>query len=383
MTDTSPRPLRIAGDILFALAGLLVMMVGTVWTVGLPEPLGRVLLIAAAATLVFRRRWPVVVMWAVISLGFIYDFLGYPGAFYTVAIVMGIYSVAAQGWRWTAVAGAVITFVSFGLVDFALETGHLITGQGALWFVGWLIVAVLLGEVSRSRRDFVASIEQRAIEAERTRQEETLRRVGEERMRIARELHDVLAHSISIINVQAGAAAHHLDSDPEKAREAISIVRNTGKEAIQELRSSLGVLRGQENGDPTRRRPTPGLGDLEQLMASARRAGPVVEFSTRGNLDDVPPDVALTVYRIVQESLTNVTRHGGDASATVTIERDSDTLTVTVEDDGIGMQTDTVPGLGIAGMTERAAAHGGSLETGPSADGGFRVVATIPLTESS
>lgn len=381
MATTVVRQLRFT-DILIALGAGVAMNVGTVFVADLPPPPGRILLWAAAGVLVFRRRWPVAVMWLAIALGFLYTILGYPGAVYTIAIVIGIYSAAAQGRRWMAVSGVVTTFVSFTLVGYLWSTGHLVTGSGFLWFPAWLTVAVLLGEVARSRADRIASIEQRAVEAERTRQEEARRKAGEERMRIARELHDVLAHSISIINVQAGAAAHHLDTDPEKTRVALAVVRNTGKEALQELRSSLGVLRGQEPQDPALR-PSPGMADLDGLVASARDAGQVVDLQQKGDLDDILPDIALTVYRIIQESLTNVTRHGGAANATVVIERHADGLKVTVENDGVGASTQTSDGLGIAGMRERAAAHGGHLEAGPRPGGGFRVTASIPLEESS
>lgn len=379
--STTRRP----GDVALALAAAVLMVLGTsgVSTRGdPPEPLGWLLLVTAAAVLTFRRRWPTAVMWATITAGFIYDALGNPGAFYTVAIGIGIYSVAAARRRWTAVAGVLVAVGVFFAADLVVETGHTLTGEGALWFVGWMTVALLLGEVTRGRFQYMAAAEQRAFEAERTREEEARRRAGEERMRIARELHDVLAHSISIITVQAGAALHHLDTHPDQAREALITVRETGKQVLRELRSSLGVLREPTTDIDAPRAPTPGIGEIDDLIAASRQTGIDLTLQEQGDLDSIPADVGLAVYRIVQEALTNVTRHAGKASATVTIDHRPGELLVRVDDNGSGSTTEPSHGHGLTGMRERVTALGGHLHAGSRPDGGgFRVEGRIPLSD--
>lgn len=377
---------RWVGDAALGLAVAVLMVLGTsgVSTDGTrPDALGWVVLVGAAAALAFRRRWPIAVMWTAVVLGLAYTLLGYPGGFYTVAIGMGIFTVAATRHRWAALAGLLGGFGLFLLADLVTETGHLIAGGGALWFLGWLTVAYLLGEVTRSRSDYIAAVQERAAEEERSRQEEALRRAGEERMEVARELHDVLAHSISIINVQAGAALHHLDSSPDRSREALTTVRETGKRALSELRSSIEVLRrrdAREPSAPAPTRPSPGLGNIGDLAESTRLTGLHVDVVERGD-PEVPAPVGLAAYRIVQESLTNVARHAGATTATVTVDRRPERLVVRVDDDGNGATSDAGGGHGIDGMRERARALDGELAAGSRPEGGFRVEARFPLGE--
>ncbi|MGH8944746.1 MAG: sensor histidine kinase, partial [Acidimicrobiia bacterium] len=257
----------------------------------------------------------------------------------------------------------------------------ILTGGGVLWFLGWLTVAGLVGEVARSRSDYLTLIQQRALEAERTREEEARRRAGEERMQIARELHDVLAHSISIINVQSGAALHHLDTDPDKTRNALLTVRDTGKQVLRELRTSIGVLRDPDGHMDAPRVPTPGISDIDQLVSATREAGLSVDLERRGEPEGVPADVELAAYRIVQEGLTNVTRHAEATSVTVAVEHRPDELVVRVDDDGRGVPARPGDGHGITGMRERVAALGGDIYAGPKPGGGFRVEGRIPLDE--
>jgi signal transduction histidine kinase len=384
MTTTVGSTGRRSGDVALAMAAAVLMVLGTSGVSAgdhPPDPLGWLLLVTAAAILAFRRLWPTAVMWATIATGFIYDAFGNPGALYTVAIGLGIYSVAAAGRRWTAVTGVLVAFGVFFAADLVAETGHMITGEGALWFAGWMTAAVLLGEVSRGRSEYLAAVELRAVEAERTREEEARRRASEERMRIARELHDVLAHSISIINVQAGAALHHLDTNPDQAREALLTVRKTGKQVLRELRSSLGVLRDPATDIGAPRAPTPGIDEIDHLIAATRQAGIDVTLKRHGDLDAIPADISLVVYRIVQESLTNVTRHAGAASATVTIDHQPGELLVRVDDDGSGSLTEPSHGHGLIGMKERVTALGGHLDAGSRQEGGFRVEGLIPLSD--
>jgi signal transduction histidine kinase len=213
------------------------------------------------------------------------------------------------------------------------------------------------------------------------------RRAGEERLRIARELHDVLAHNISLINVQAGVALHLMEEQPEQARTALTAIKAASKDALGELRSVLDVLRHVDEGAP--RAPTAGLADLDRLVSGATAAGIDVRVVTSGTPRPLPPSVDLAAFRIVQEALTNVTRHAGQATATVSLTYGEEGLTVSVEDDGRGVNgagAGTGPerprerggGNGIRGMKERASALGGDVEAGPRPGGGFRVTASLP-----
>src|SRR6266542_1945453 len=218
-----------------------------------------------------------------------------------------------------------------------------------------------------------------ATEVMRTREEEARRRASDERLRIARELHDVVAHNISLINVQASTALHLIDERPEQARTALAAIKQASKEALGELRSVLDILRQSDEEPP--RAPAPGLARLDELVSKVKAAGLEVRTTTEGDSRPLPAPVDLTAFRIVQEALTNVHRHAGRASATVRVSyRDRD-LVVQVDDDGRGASSNGTAGggNGIPGMRERVAALGGELEAGPRAGGGFRVLARLPL----
>jgi signal transduction histidine kinase len=220
-------------------------------------------------------------------------------------------------------------------------------------------------------------VEQRAEEAERTKDEAAQRRAMEERLRIARELHDSLTHSISVIQIQAGVAAHLARKRGEDVPPALLAIQEAGADAVRELRATLGVLRSEENGDGS------GLGQLDHLVARARAAGLPVTVTVTGAQRPLPPDVDQAAYRIVQEALTNVSRHAGDASASVHLHYTPQTFSIQVDDDGEGADTSTGtrpsgPGLGLVGMRERVSALGGQLYAGPQDDGGFRVRAELP-----
>jgi signal transduction histidine kinase len=211
--------------------------------------------------------------------------------------------------------------------------------------------------------------------------EEARRRTSDERLRIARELHDVVAHNISLINVQAGSALHLMDQQPERARAALSAIKDASKETLVELRSVLGVLRQVDEEAP--RSPAPGLAHLDDVVARANSAGLPVQVEVEGAANGLPPGVDRAAYRIVQEALTNVTRHAGPARAMVRISYGERDLVVQVDDDGIGAPGNGVvsPGNGILGMRERAAALGGEVQAGPRPDGGFRVRAWLPVDQ--
>jgi signal transduction histidine kinase len=298
------------------------------------------------------------------------------------AAVIALYTVAERTDRATARRVGAVTVA-------VLTTAGLLFGarpwyaQENLGLLAWTGMAAAAGEAVRSRRAFVAAIRERAERAERTREEEARRRVAEERMRIARELHDVVAHHIALVNVQAGVAAHVMDRRPDQARQALAHVREASRHALEELQATVGLLR--QSGDPAApTEPAPGLGLLDDLVASFVRTGLRVEVETAGGpAGALPSAVDLTAYRVVQEALTNVHKHaGGGARATVRIDRGRDTLAVCVEDDGGDRAGPPRPGNGghgLIGMRERAAALHGTCEAGPREGGGFRVEVRLPL----
>ena len=223
----------------------------------------------------------------------------------------------------------------------------------------------------------VREVEQRADDAERTKDEAARRRAMEERLRIARELHDSLTHSISVIQVQAGVAVHLARKRGEEVSPALLAIQEAGTDAGRELRATLGVLRSEEEGS--------GLCQLDSLVERARAAGLPVTVTVTGAERPLPPDVDQAAYRIVQEALTNVSRHAGHACASVQLHYTPQTLSIQVDDDGKGTSTSTRasgPGLGLVGMRERVSALGGQLEAGPQ-DSGFRVRAELPARAPS
>jgi signal transduction histidine kinase len=226
-----------------------------------------------------------------------------------------------------------------------------------------------------NRRAFVASMKARADDAAQ-------RQIDDERLRIARELHDVVAHTMATINVQAGAAIHVADERPEAATEALQAIRAASKDGLRELRAILNVLRQADEPDATM--PAPGLGQIDALIASTSRAGLKTALSVTGTRQTLPPAADLAAYRIIQESLTNAIRHAGPATATVSLDYDDRVLTIEVTDTGMGPPPGALQaggGHGLTGMRERATSVGGTLLTGRATGGGFQVVARLPLGE--
>ncbi|HZA82059.1 MAG TPA: sensor histidine kinase, partial [Actinomycetes bacterium] len=242
-----------------------------------------------------------------------------------------------------------------------------------------LAAAWMLGDGARRRLEAIATAQQRAAELELARDELARRAVTEERLRIARELHDVVAHSMSIIAVQSGVGVHVLDSQPEEARKALVAVEATSRQALVEMRRLLGVLR-QEAETRGSLAPAPGLAEVEALAAEVARAGVRVEVRIEGTPAKLPAGLDLSAYRIVQEALTNVVRHAGPATARVAVRYGPGQVAVEVVDDGRGGAPGD-QGHGIAGMRERAALYGGTLEAGPLPGGGFRVAASLPVED--
>ena len=258
------------------------------------------------------------------------------------------------------------------------------TDRGRLGFyaAGWLISAGVMAVTFRMWQLHIREVEQRAEEAERTRDEAARRRAMEERLRIARELHDSLTHSISVIQVQAGVAVHLARKRGEDVPAALLAIQEAGADAVRELRATLGVLRSEEDDDGS------GLSQLDSLVARARAAGLPVTVTVTGAERPLPSEADQAAYRIVQEALTNVSRHAGHACASVHLHYAPETLSIQVNDDGKGTLTSTGtrpsgPGLGLVGMRERVSALGGQLHAGPQDDGGFQVRAELPARAPS
>jgi signal transduction histidine kinase len=325
--------------------------------------------------LLWRWRSPAGVLAVVTATCVLYFGLGYPYGPAWLALIVAFWTAVTGGARraaWiTAFAGLAAYFALSALVGRAEP----VTVAAVAAHTSSLLLVLAVAEVAMAGR-------QRRLAAERTRAEEARRRAGEERMRIARELHDVLAHNISLINVQAGVALHLMDEQPGQSRSALQAIKQASNDALGELRSVLDVLRQGDEAPP--RSPASGLAHLDSLVAGAGATGLEVRTRVEGTPRPLPAGTDLAAYRIVQESLTNVTRHAGPASATVLVRYGPDDLTVRVDDDGRGPVAATGPGNGngIRGMRERVAALGGELTTGPRPGGGFRVQARLPIDES-
>ncbi|MEW2134957.1 sensor histidine kinase [Streptomyces sp. NPDC005435] len=338
-----------------------------------PDLAGRVLLVAASVALLWRRRHPVAVAFATSVLTLAYLAAGYPYGPVFLTVAVGCFSAVVAGHRraaWAALgllwAGHLL--IALWLYRFLPPAGDSGPSAGQeIVAATWVAAVVAVAELARVRR------EQWARErADRARAAQ--RRADEERLRIARELHDVLAHSISVINVQAGMGLALLDQDPEQARTALTTIRAASKEALGEMRQVLDTLRAPGAAP---RAPAPGLDRLPELVEQAAAAGLTVEV--RGEPPSLPPGADLAAFRILQEALTNVVRHSGSRHARVRFEQGADGLRLTVDDDGPATGADAGgTGNGLAGMRERAAALGGTIEAGPRADGGFRVLAVLP-----
>jgi signal transduction histidine kinase len=340
------------------------------------DGLGYLLLAIGPAALVARRRWPLGVLAVALASSLAYSSRTYPegGTGFTGFVALYTVAVTVER-RWLVAAAAAVAAVLSAGMEVVFYGDTMFEGE-PLYVAVVVLAAVSLGAAVRNRRAYVAELRDRAERAERTREEEARRRVDEERMRIARELHDVVSHSIGVISVQAGVAAHLLERRPDKAGAALATIRHASDEALGELHAMLGVLRQPDGRAPLA--PAPGLAQLDGLVAQAEGAGLRVEVAVQ-DAAHLPPAVDLACYRIVQESLTNVVRHAGASHATVTVTADGDALVVEVTDDGTGAAASgNGARQGIVGMRERARALGGTLQAGPNPEGGFRVSARLP-----
>jgi signal transduction histidine kinase len=315
---------------------------------------------AAAALLVaLRRRWPVPIFALATVAALVTVITNGLTAVLVIAAFICAATMAVQTNRRTAwTAGLSAAAILYGGTVLA---GHGWLSPEALGMVAWTGMAVAIGDALRSRRAYVAAIEERAVRAEQTREEEARRRVVEERLRIARELHDVVAHHIALINVQAGVAAHVLRTQPDQAEDALAHVRKAARTVLDETSTLLGVLRRPDEPDETE--PTRGLARLGGLLDALGGAGMRVEHHQDGQARELPSAVDLAAYRIVQESLTNAQKHGTDGSARLSLAYTPDGLDITVSN-AAAPDSDNSGGHGLIGMRERAAAVGGTLEAG-------------------
>jgi signal transduction histidine kinase len=323
--------------------------------------------------LAFRRVFPVAVLATMVVTGALLPFLGVPPFVPGPVILLAVYTVAATRPLALSVGGLVASCLA--LVVQGLDAGG--TATWALIMTGsWM-----LGHYVRTRRLYAAELEERAAQLERAQAELAHQAVAAERLRIARELHDVVAHAMSVIAVQAGVGAHVIDAQPEEARRALAAIEVASRGGLAELRRLLGVLRDDTEAQASRL-PTPGLADVEALVTRTAEAGVEVDVSIEGERSVLPPGVDLAVYRIVQEALTNVVKHAGVARARVVVSYGPADVAVEVTDEGRGGSPNGT-GHGIAGMRERAALYGGTIDVGPRPGGGFRVAARVPIAPSA
>jgi signal transduction histidine kinase len=322
--------------------------------------------------LVLRRRYPRAVLAFVFLVTLGYVARDYPQGPNYVSLVVAFVAAVVAGDRLAAGAALVAGWAMYLWLPAALGHTGLPTVLAALAIAAWLLVVFAGAEGLRARRE-------RAAQAKEARAREARRKADEERLRIARELHDVLAHNISLINVQSGVALHLIDEQPEQARSALTAINQASADALREVRSVLGVLRGNREQPPLA--PTVGLDQLHELVARAATAGVEGELRVSGVRRSLPASVDLAAFRIVQESLTNVVRHAGAGAATVELAYEDGELRVQIDDDGrgTGSLSEDGAGSGIAGMRERAAALGGAFQAGPLPAGGFRVLARLPI----
>lgn len=341
------------------------------------------ILVLGSLPLTFRRRYPV----SVVALTFLalssHELLGFPEA-PILGPYFAIYSLGAYRDRRVSSVAAAVAIAAY-LSAYVYEVIHY--GTPALGIVrNFLFVFALwaLGASIRTVRLHAEELEGRAARLEREREENARRAIADERARIARELHDVVAHNVSVIVVQAGGARRVLESRPEQAAQALGSIERIGRQALAEMRRLLGVLQRPDD-EPSSLKPQPGVAQLESLVAQVSQAGVPVELAVEGEPRVLPAGVDLSVYRIVQEALTNTLKHGGpSARARVIIRYREHDLEVEVVDDGRGIaarpeEPDVIQGQGLVGMRERAALFGGELRAGPRTGGGYSVLARLPL----
>ncbi|MCK2214101.1 histidine kinase [Actinomadura sp. ATCC 31491] len=362
-----------------------------------PTVLDLAAVLAGSLGLVWWRRAPLVALSVSTACMLVYAVHAVPGPPAAFPVLVSVFAAVRYGHRLpAALAGAVFlgAYLSAALAT-VTDRPAFETVQGTTLLLGWFLAAGVTGTVTRHRQAYLEQAEQRAAEAERTREEVARRRAGEERLRIARELHDSLTHSISVIKVQAGVAVHLARKRGEEVPAALLAIQEASGDAMRELRATLEVLRdepatapppeataGDAEDEPPADPAPSGLDRLDDLVQRARSIGLPTTVTVEGDRRALPPEVDRAAYRIVQEALTNVSRHAGGAAAEVRVEYAPAELVVQVDDDGAASaDAPPVPGTGLLGMRERVTALGGRLRTEPRPEGGFTVRAELPLRE--
>ncbi len=342
---------------------------------------GYVLLLLGPLVLLARRRHPHAVFYAVLLITAAYTARGYGYGPVFVSLVVAFLAAGIVGSRWLTYPVFLVGYGYFVWVVPAITTDRLPPLAMVIGIAAWLFVLLAVAEGLRQRRIAVEARRQRMAAAARSEVTERMRRASEERLDIARELHDVLAHSLSLINVQSSVALELWERDPARAAPALAAIKTASREALGEVHALLTSLRDGEEGAPTA--PAPSVSDLDSLVQRTRMAGIEVRTQVRGNAVRLPSVVDVAAARIIQESLTNVARHSRQAGATVLLEYAPDRLHIRVDDDGTpadgGPSSAPSGGSGIPGMRERASALGGQLCAGRQTDGGFRVDALLPI----
>jgi signal transduction histidine kinase len=373
-------------DALLATAFLVLVLVGHFTASGDagvdyrdPDAFSVVLSLAAAVPYYFRRHAPLAVLLISETAVVVLTVRDYQTGAAPSVLLVGLFTVAA----WSNVRDRVIgvTAMAIGLTIVAVSGIPGAGGADVVFNVVFYSAAYLFGSTMRNRRLYSEQLEARADALEKERAEEAKRAVAEERLRIAQELHDVVAHSMGVIAVQAGVGAHVIDTDPDEAKKSLDAISRTSRSTLAEIRRMLGVLRDDESASYE---PAPGLADLDRLVRDVRGAGLDVDVRKEGPRTELPPGVDFTAYRIVQEALTNVLKHAGRARASVLVGYEEGALRLEIVDDGRGVNGQAAAGgHGLMGMRERVGVYGGSFEAGPRTGGGFRVAVRLPYGETS
>lgn len=343
------------------------------------------LVLAGFGALALRRRYPITVLAVVTAAASAYVLRDYIDNGLPVIALIALYTVASLAPRrqW----GAAVAALSVLLLALTLVAGEDLSAADLAGNVAIFAIAAVFGDSVRTRRAYTSQLELRAIDLEANQDAQAQRAVAEERLRIARELHDVVAHAMSVVAVQSGVGAHVIDTDPAEAKRILENVKTSSRMALNEMRRLLGVLRDDGDG-PVSRTPAAGLESVDELADGLRQAGMNVAVRVEGTRPVVPPGVDLSAFRIVQEALTNVLKHAGPATVNIAICYHPDSVTVEVEDNGRGASTAPADGHaggghGLVGMRERVAVFGGHLTAGSRVGGGFRVAATLPFEPSA
>ncbi len=337
-----------------------------------------------------RRRMPERMLLLALVVGFGQLILDVPTGPADFALLVIVYTVAAVGARWASRVALTAGLCAAPLAQLRWPSPQAGTVENVALSVILAVpfaLAWVLGDSIRTRRAYFAQLEERAARLEKEREAQAKVAVAAERARIARELHDVVAHNVSVMVVQADGAAYVLDAAPDQAKKALETISSTGRQALAEMRRLLGVLRTGEHQEAGEYVPQPGLQQIEDLVEQCRESGLPVDFRVEGTSRELPRGVELTAYRIVQEALTNTRKHGGpNAGASVRLVYFDDGLGLLVEDDGKGAPHELYEeggfdgqGHGLIGMRERVGMVGGTLDAGPRPGGGFRISALLPL----